>query len=161
MIHILKNGQPYGPFRPGDVLTYVQNGNFTSDDLAWREGMAEWQPLRQVLDGLRLTGTPPISSGFLPKDPASNYLIYQALKKSRGMAFLLNFLLPGAGFIYAGKWITGALILLVCFVLGALVAPSHGYFLVVSVPIEILVLIFGFRAVSRYNHRLAKRMMVE
>ena len=46
-IYILPNGEQQGPFSPDQVKGYLAIGQYQYSDLAWREGMAEWQPLGQ------------------------------------------------------------------------------------------------------------------
>ena len=49
-IHINREGQSLGQFSPDEVRWGYQNGKFTATDLAWREGMAVWRPLGEVVD---------------------------------------------------------------------------------------------------------------
>jgi hypothetical protein len=44
-IHIARNHQSLGSFSEEDVREGIRAGRFSSSDLAWREGMAEWRPL--------------------------------------------------------------------------------------------------------------------
>jgi hypothetical protein len=46
-IHINRAGQNLGIFSDDDVRSGLGSGRFTGADLAWREGMAAWQPLSQ------------------------------------------------------------------------------------------------------------------
>jgi hypothetical protein len=47
-IYIHKDGQQFGPFNSAQVIERVQTGEFTFQDHAWQEGMAEWQPLQSI-----------------------------------------------------------------------------------------------------------------
>lgn len=48
-IFIQKNGQQFGPFAKQQVIEYLQNGQFTSYDLGWQQGMLNPQPLGNLL----------------------------------------------------------------------------------------------------------------
>lgn len=52
---IARNGQKMGPYSPEDVQGMLQSGGLTPADLAWKEGMAQWTPLAQVMT----SGAPP------------------------------------------------------------------------------------------------------
>lgn len=49
-IFILQNGQQVGPFSEASARSLVQNGAAVLNDLAWREGMSQWEPLQAVID---------------------------------------------------------------------------------------------------------------
>jgi len=53
-IFISRQQEQLGQFSEEDVKAGLQSGRFLPDDLAWREGMAEWQPL----SSLGLAGAP-------------------------------------------------------------------------------------------------------
>lgn len=44
-IYLIKDNQQTGPYEDADVRSGLASGKFSYDSLAWREGMAEWQPL--------------------------------------------------------------------------------------------------------------------
>ena len=46
---VLQNGQQAGPFPVETVTEMIRLGTFAPGDLAWGEGMAEWQPLSELL----------------------------------------------------------------------------------------------------------------
>lgn len=48
-IHIIKDGQQHGPYPGAEVVGYLQTGQFSATDLAWREGLPEWVPLSQLV----------------------------------------------------------------------------------------------------------------
>lgn len=43
-----KNDQQHGPVSQEELKALVQSGSITKDDLAWREGMGDWQPICRV-----------------------------------------------------------------------------------------------------------------
>jgi hypothetical protein len=49
-IHLNRAGQSLGQFTPEEVRSGFRDGKFTGTDLAWRDGMASWRPLAEVID---------------------------------------------------------------------------------------------------------------
>jgi hypothetical protein len=47
--HIAKNGVQSGPYSEPDILAMLSSGEIGCDDLCWTKGMAQWQPIRQVV----------------------------------------------------------------------------------------------------------------
>jgi hypothetical protein len=43
--YILKNGQQRGPYSDEQIYVGLDEGTFDYDDMAWREGLTDWQPL--------------------------------------------------------------------------------------------------------------------
>ena len=56
-IHIARNGLSLGQFDEEQLTEQIEKGGVSYDDLAWTEGMAEWQPLRAICTPPQ--GTPP------------------------------------------------------------------------------------------------------
>ena len=48
-IYIHKNDQQLGPFDEAQIWEGLRNGEFTSEDLAWHEGLPEWVQLSALL----------------------------------------------------------------------------------------------------------------
>jgi ribosomal protein L40E len=46
--YILKDNQQTGPYGQADIARGLADGRFSYDDLAWREGLGGWQPLRTL-----------------------------------------------------------------------------------------------------------------
>lgn len=67
-IHLNRAGQSLGQFTPDEVRAGWQEGKFNASDLAWRDGMASWRPLGEVIDELA-PGTP---GGEAPALPVGN-----------------------------------------------------------------------------------------
>lgn len=55
VFHVARNGVALGEMTTDQILALVKSGGLSVDDLAWNEGMPEWQPLRVI---------PAFSSGF-------------------------------------------------------------------------------------------------
>lgn len=49
-IHLNRAGQSLGQFTPEEVRAGYREGKFSASDLAWRDGMASWRPLSEVID---------------------------------------------------------------------------------------------------------------
>ena len=56
IIHVLRHDEPAGPFSEEEIQAQLARGELTPADYAWREGMADWQPLAEVI---ALPGAPP------------------------------------------------------------------------------------------------------
>jgi len=61
-IYIRKNNEQIGPFDENQVLDGIRDGVYASNDLAWREGMAGWEPLESLYpsSSVPLPGPPPL-----------------------------------------------------------------------------------------------------
>src|SRR5437763_2108485 len=46
--YVRRNGEKLGPFEDAQLLSSLQQGIFSYDDLAMREGWADWKPLRTL-----------------------------------------------------------------------------------------------------------------
>lgn len=44
-IWIGRDGERHGPYKEDDVRAWLRSGQLSPQDLAWREGLADWQPL--------------------------------------------------------------------------------------------------------------------
>jgi ribosomal protein S19 len=49
-IFLFRDEQQVGPFTLDEIGGAVGSGDVSPDELAWREGLQEWSPLRQVVD---------------------------------------------------------------------------------------------------------------
>jgi hypothetical protein len=56
---VTKNGTQHGPFTLQVVNSYLESGFLTHDDMAWREGMSDWQTLREIMPPTEFRSTPP------------------------------------------------------------------------------------------------------
>ncbi|HEX8070741.1 MAG TPA: DUF4339 domain-containing protein [Pyrinomonadaceae bacterium] len=48
-LYVLKNNEKLGPFSESVVAERIEEGQYSWDDLGWREGMTEWQPLKMLV----------------------------------------------------------------------------------------------------------------
>src|ERR1700704_1625281 len=69
--YIRKDHQRLGPFDDSEVLAGLRDHKYFADDLGWREGMAEWKPLRDLYPDEPLPPPipPPPSPPPLPPAP--------------------------------------------------------------------------------------------
>lgn len=64
-IWIGRNGERHGPYKEDDVRAWLKIGQVSGSDLAWREGLADWQPLSVLFPDAMpdpasaVAGTPP------------------------------------------------------------------------------------------------------
>ena len=69
MIHILRDGQQFGPYSLEEVNAFLADGSLLPSDQAWYEGAPEWIPLNEV-PGVTLVA-PSVSSPITPEAAAS------------------------------------------------------------------------------------------
>ncbi len=65
--HIARNNQQLGQFDEGAVRQKLSEGEFLATDLCWTEGMADWQPLGQVVAAA--SAAPPVIGEVNPYSP--------------------------------------------------------------------------------------------
>jgi hypothetical protein len=59
--YVAKHGKQTGPFEEAEILRQIVEGTFSVNDLCWREGMADWQPIAVVLNvATQKSSQPPI-----------------------------------------------------------------------------------------------------
>jgi len=49
-IYIIKNNEAQGPLSLDQTVESIKNGEHSLSSLAWREGMADWQPVHALAD---------------------------------------------------------------------------------------------------------------
>jgi len=64
------NRQQRGPLASDELIALYQSSRIAADTLVWRDGMAQWQPLREVADEIGLVLVPPPASESDPVVPA-------------------------------------------------------------------------------------------
>lgn len=82
-------------------------------------------------------------------------LLVESQKKSGVVAALLNLFLPGAGYMYCGRWILG---IAAFFIVVALAIASFG---LLAIPLVLILIIDGFLSAGRYNKKLIERVLQE
>ena len=58
-VWLARNGEKFGPYEPDLLRQWVAEGKVARDTMAWREGMAQWLPLDQVIDVGTAAAPPP------------------------------------------------------------------------------------------------------
>lgn len=76
-IHIARDRQTLGQFSPEEVAEGLRSGRFLPTDLAWREGMATWEPLATFTD-LPAVEEPQVPVGSLPSVAPGNEILESA-----------------------------------------------------------------------------------
>lgn len=64
-IYFKKNGKRIGPFTEEQTLSMISAGMISYDDLAWKEGSPDWEPLHKVL-GVSQPQSPPVPTVSAP-----------------------------------------------------------------------------------------------
>jgi hypothetical protein len=82
-------------------------------------------------------------------------LLVESRKKSGGIAALLNLFLPGAGYIYCGRWLLG---IFAFFFVIAMLIFSLGF---AAIGIVLMLVIDGFLCAGRYNRNLINSVLKE
>ena len=82
-------------------------------------------------------------------------LLVESRKKSGGIAALLNLFLPGAGYIYCGRWLLG---IFAFFFVIAMLIFSLGF---AAIGIVLMLVIDGFLCAGRYNKDLINSVLKE
>jgi len=84
-IYITRNDEQFGPYSEADVRQHLASGELSSDELAWQEGLAEWQPLSTLVHSIATTPPPPRRTVALPtaeivapKPPLQRYALIGA-----------------------------------------------------------------------------------
>lgn len=96
----------------------------------------------------------PNANGKISSD-AKAMLSYESKKKSGWIAALLNWFLPGAGYMYCGRVILGIIAMLITIAIGV---ATLGIGLFALIPILI---IDGFLCAGRYNKKLMGEILAE
>lgn len=75
-IYIYKDQQQYGPYPESSVREWLRMGQCTANDLGWREGMRDWQPLARFVQSPELS--PDFQRTFPPApSPSMAHTQYQ------------------------------------------------------------------------------------
>jgi TM2 domain-containing membrane protein YozV len=82
-------------------------------------------------------------------------LLVEARKKSRFVAILLNLFIPGAGYVYCGRWVLGLLALWFTVVLWVQVGWP------VAILLIFVLVIDGALCVGRYNRKMTEQLIME
>lgn len=90
-VWIGRDGERHGPYTEADVRQWLRTGELSRDDLAWREGMADWAPLSSLYpdDLPHATEATPVATPVTPPP-------FAAAAPSRPVS--------GAAIDYAGFW---------------------------------------------------------
>lgn len=93
-IWIGRNGERHGPYKEDDVRAWLKIGQVSGSDLAWREGLADWQPLSVLFPDAMpdpasaVAGTPPPPAS-LPQTTAAALEDYAGFWK-RVAAYIID-----------------------------------------------------------------------
>jgi hypothetical protein len=107
--YVFKNNEQVGPFALMDVRERLKNGTFAYEDLAWREGMPDWTPLKEILGGALPDATPHSVSESTPRASKAT-----APKTPRLVTSLVIFVIAFA-LIAAAAWLVASFVCAVGF----------------------------------------------
>ena len=177
--YVFKNNQNIGPISEVELTARLRSGEFSLNDLGCRVGESEWQELGLLIP--LLTSSPTVSvypaqrSPYPPpavyrpnvQAPSGNssdigkLLMYEANKKSTGVAYVLWFFLGlfGAHRFYIGETGTGAAMLIITLCSIVLKFVLIGFLTIFITIIWWFVDLFLIPSlVSRRNNQLAARL---
>lgn len=81
-IHIGRDGQALGTFDENEVRDGLATGRFLGSDLAWRDGMGDWQPL----SSFSILDAPPALQQSPSSFPATTPILMSATPPKSGLA---------------------------------------------------------------------------
>lgn len=131
-ITISREGKNYGPYTESQLLELIASAHASPDDHAWREGMADWQPLRVVMPSCAAVPPPaPVSARDEVYLQEEGVYVSKSQIQLGGNLFVpgnvggvslqredRRIALPMTGMILFGLWALGCLI-------GALTSKDH------------------------------------
>lgn len=82
-------------------------------------------------------------------------LTVESMKKSGAIAAILNLVIPGAGYMYCGRWILG----IIAFVF--VVSMALMSFGVLVLPLWLVMIVDGLLCANRYNKKLIEQVLAE
>jgi uncharacterized RDD family membrane protein YckC len=96
-VWIGRDGERHGPYKDEDVRQWLRSGQVSRDDLAWYEGLADWQPLSVLFpDEVRNAPPPALTAAAaphaLPTTNAATLEDYAGFWK-RVAAYILDFII--------------------------------------------------------------------
>lgn len=72
-IWIGRDGERHGPYKEEDVRQWLRSGQVKGSDLAWREGLADWQPLSTLFPDVTPDAAPAADNPYsAPTAPMQN-----------------------------------------------------------------------------------------
>ena len=71
MIHVMRDGQQFGPYTIDDINAYLAQGTLLPTDQAWYEGAANWMPITEVPGVVHDVAPVPAAPAVAEADPMS------------------------------------------------------------------------------------------
>ena len=71
MIHVMRDGQQFGPYTIEDINAYMAQGTLLPTDQAWYEGAANWMPITDVPGVVHDAAPAPVVAGADPMAAAN------------------------------------------------------------------------------------------
>ncbi len=70
-VWIGRDGERHGPYKEEEVRQWLRSGQVSPDDLGWREGMADWQPLSSIFPDEVAASAPPLMAPPVAPPPVA------------------------------------------------------------------------------------------
>jgi len=94
------SGQQVGPLSEEDIRSAVQRGSATMASLAWRDGLAAWQPISQLANELGLSAATSAATTVVSRPSPAADNPYRAPESESGESGFAN----TGEVVYAGFW---------------------------------------------------------
>jgi hypothetical protein len=138
LYYINTNAGESGPYTKSQLKSLWNQGRLTLSDEFRRDGNTGWSPVSNIVSSL-------------DADTSDAAMDYEVNKKSGAAAAFLNFILPGAGYMYCGMVVLGLFVMAIS--IGAAVV-TLGFAMLIIYPV---ILIDGFLAADRHNRKLLEK----
>jgi hypothetical protein len=80
-VYVMRGNQQFGPYTVEQIRTYLLEGQLSSCDLGWKEGMKDWTPLEKLVPRLSAVPVPSRQSrpsSFISSPPSRRIAIISA-----------------------------------------------------------------------------------
>ena len=154
--YICKNSKQTGPFNDDEIVRGLHDGSFSYNDLCWREGMPDWQPLANFYSQAPQAPTVPKSIPPLSSVPVTSGLAIASLIS--GLAIFIFGPLAGIAAVITGHIARSQIKASLGRLTGrglALAGLILGYFSIAIVPI--IIVMFMLAAVGIPSFQRAKK----
>jgi GYF domain 2 len=101
MIHVSRNNRQEGPYSEDEIRRKISNGEIAVTDLGWRQGLANWTRLSELLD---IKAPPPLPAPVATARPPPGSVKPPPIRSSPAVinrATILSFLVCGFGLLGA------------------------------------------------------------
>lgn len=156
-----QRGQTTGPFAERVLMEMWDHGQIDATAQVCEEGMEDWMPARFVVGEIEMARERGAQVVVHTQKGAENRQkearkLYRKKARSRAVAFLLDFMVPGLGHAYCGELITGVGMFILA-VGGAVLVIAAGVPVLLGT-ISLLSGLTGLVQAGRRNRQLADEL---